>query len=452
MNSPLVLTCGLTQKAGAALGPLLEGCSVRALTDQELVAMIDSPPDPLPSIVFCGDDLKEPGPLEAAQLLRTVLPGAPVYLVLDSLPKLDRRQYIKNGFTDAFALRMDSKLLAQVVAESVGVARGIRAYRPVRLLEIAPGETLPFDTALYLPGNQKYLKLSNAGDPLDAERVARLREHGVRSLHVPLEHMKAYSEHSAARLRQIAATGGPGQQPSEKLTQAVRVLLTGVLTELDREGTFAEGRAVVAQASEIVNQYIKPTGSAPLLERIQALSDEGADAYCHSMNVSTIATLLAIGTGLANPEHLALAGLLHDIGLNQADEDLEAKDPHELSLQERVRLYQHVPDTLELIRKRKILLPTEASRAIAEHHERHDGSGYPDGRSGAKVCIEAQLLGIADSMDRATAAIPGRNFRSIREWVRVQRESLVDRLANREFETNLLTKVLNLFPPDSPGR
>ena len=428
------------------IAPLLAGCDVRRLTPNELVGLIDNPLEIAPAAVICGQELKDPPPLEAAQLLRSQLQDSPIYMIIDALPEMDRRSYIKNGFTDMFSLRLDMKLLTRAIAETAGVARGVRAYRQARLLDIEPGQSLEFDTAIYLPGNQKYIRLTQAGDSLDAERIDRFREHGLRSLYVPLDQMKAYNAYAASRLRSLAVPGGGPAVPHEKLVHSVRELLSGVVMELEREGTFAEGRAVMTQAGDIVKQFIKPSSSNSVYDRIMALSDEEADAYCHSMNVSTIATLLALGTGLANPEHMALAGLLHDAGATKEDADLEAREPSTLGLQDRVRLYKHVPETLEIIRKKKILLPTQSTRAIAEHHERYDGSGYPDSKVGAKICKEATLLGIADTLDRATAAVPGRYWQSIPVWVRMQRERLAKGAKSSEFDPDVLAKVLALFP------
>jgi len=444
----VVLCCGLTEKASQAVAPLLAGCEIRMLDENGLVALVEAPLDPTPALILCGEMLRDPGPLEAAQLLRSQCREGSIYFVIDGLPTADRRHYIKNGYTDAFSVRLDQRLMRTAVAEAVGTALGVRAFRPVRLLEMEPGQTLPFDTALYLPGNQKYIRLSAAGDPLDADRAARLKEHGVRSLHVPLDQIREYNAHTASRLQVFAGMGRPGQ-PSEKLQGAVRALLTSVLTELDREGTFPEGRASLNQATEIVKTFLRPPGStSSVYERILMLSDEGANAYCHSSNVATIAALIALGTGAANPDHMALAGLLHDVGLAHGDEDLEARDPASLSLQERVRLFQHVPDSLEIIRKRKILLPTEAARAVADHHERHDGSGYPDSKVGPKVSLEGQILGIADTLDRATAEIPGRTRVSIKDWIRGQRQGALGGGGPKAFEPGFLKKCLALFPKD----
>lgn len=48
------------------------------------------------------------------------------------------------------------------------------------------------------------------------------------------------------------------------------------------------------------------------------------------------------------------------------------------------------------------------SEVIRQHHERLDGSGYPDGIAGDQICIEAKVIAVADSYDAMTSDRPYR--------------------------------------------
>jgi hypothetical protein len=218
-------------------------------------------------------------------------------MVIDSLPDRERRLYIKNGFSDVFSLALDLPLLQQAIAEGVGVASGVRAYRPARLIDLEPGETLGFDTAIFLPGNNKFIRLSAAGNPLDEEMVGRLKERGVRALHVPLDQLREYRMYAAFRLQRLASLGGRPEDHEKRVT-AVRELIAGMVYDREAEDTIGSGRAVMSQATELVAGYIKATPSGAIYERILDLSDEGNAAYSHALNVSTVAALLAMGTAL----------------------------------------------------------------------------------------------------------------------------------------------------------
>jgi HD-GYP domain-containing protein (c-di-GMP phosphodiesterase class II) len=352
---------------------------------------------------------------------------------------------LKNGFSDVFSLRLDLPLLQRAMAESVGLANGVRAYRPARIIDLEPGETLGFDTALFLPGNNRYVRLSAAGDPLDEEMVLRLRQRGVRSLHVPLDQMRAYRDYTASRLKKLASAGA-APADSEKRVAAVRDLIAGLVYERETEDSIGSGRAVMGQATEIVADYIKGSPSGSIYDKILELSDEGNAGYSHSVNVSTVAALFALGTGLANPEHMALAGLLHDTGASAEDEQLEGLDESQLSAEQRAGLHFGPIRTLELIKKRKLILPTQVSQAIADHHERHDGRGYPEGKIGPRISTEAVLLALADDLDRVTQPVAGRPRKTVQDWVKLRRQAMSAGVGRCEFNPAIVAKVLELFP------
>jgi HD-GYP domain-containing protein (c-di-GMP phosphodiesterase class II) len=57
---------------------------------------------------------------------------------------------------------------------------------------------------------------------------------------------------------------------------------------------------------------------------------------------------------------------------------------------------------------RDIETPWPIAEIIAQHHERLDGSGYPEGLSGDQICLEARIVGVADVLEALTAHRPHR--------------------------------------------
>lgn len=117
-----------------------------------------------------------------------------------------------------------------------------------------------------------------------------------------------------------------------------------------------------------------------------------------------------IGIGLHYPdkelERLALAGLLHDIGMWTLPASLIGK-AGSLTEEERVALRAH-PE-----RGRRILAGLGSScewlsTISAQEHERWDGSGYPCRLKGAQIAEQAQIIGVADVLDALITARPYR--------------------------------------------
>ena len=114
----------------------------------------------------------------------------------------------------------------------------------------------------------------------------------------------------------------------------------------------------------------------------------------------TAAYCALVGQALALPDEeihdLKLAGLLHDIGLLCVDEQLLAR-PDLWDAAAYAHIQSHPRLGVELLRPFAFL--SSAALAIAHHHERWDGSGYPYGLRRDFIPIPARILAIADAYD-----------------------------------------------------
>jgi putative two-component system response regulator len=139
-----------------------------------------------------------------------------------------------------------------------------------------------------------------------------------------------------------------------------------------------------------------------LLKTIQSLITalEAKDSYTsgHSVNVARTARKLGWALHLSEKDlfTLELAALLHDIGkIGMPDSILNKKTS--LRDAEYITAKKHTVIGSEIVGKIDEL--KEVASIIRHHHERYDGSGYPDGLSGEVIPIFARILAIADSYE-----------------------------------------------------
>jgi putative two-component system response regulator len=138
-----------------------------------------------------------------------------------------------------------------------------------------------------------------------------------------------------------------------------------------------------------------------------ALSIEGKDPYTegHCERLSDYSALLAEKIGLGSEEVTALhrAAIVHDIGKVAVPDSVLLK-PARLTPAEQAIMREH-PVIGERICKPlksfRTVLPT-----IRHHHEKLDGTGYPDGLKGSQIPISARVLQIADVFDALTTVRP----------------------------------------------
>lgn len=147
---------------------------------------------------------------------------------------------------------------------------------------------------------------------------------------------------------------------------------------------------------------------------------EGGHALEHAVTVSLLATGISCKAGLSELDQRvsAMAGLLHDIGELYIDPAYMVRGKRLLPHEWAHRVVH--PHTGQLLIDELEAFPAAVGRAVAEHHERVDGSGYPRRSAGSALSVAGQSLSIAEtvaamlsgerSLDRAALAlkiIPG---------------------------------------------
>jgi putative two-component system response regulator len=153
-----------------------------------------------------------------------------------------------------------------------------------------------------------------------------------------------------------------------------------------------------------IKRHVDEMDSASAIIRTLAVMVETRDGHseghCHRM--AHYATALGRAIQLAEPDLQCLyrGGFLHDIGMLAIPDSL-LRTPGPLKPEEYELIRSHTVVGDELCSRLRSL---QAIRPIVRsHHERQDGSGYPDGLKGDEVPLLAQIIGIADAFDAITS-------------------------------------------------
>ncbi len=136
---------------------------------------------------------------------------------------------------------------------------------------------------------------------------------------------------------------------------------------------------------------------------------EAKDPYTagHQRRVTQLALAIAAGLGLDAPrkDALRLAGLMHDIGKVAIPAEILVK-PTQLTETEYALIQTH-PETAWNILS-QIEFEGSVATIVRQHHERTDGSGYPDGLRGEEILLEARILAVADTVEAMSSHRPYR--------------------------------------------
>ena len=190
---------------------------------------------------------------------------------------------------------------------------------------------------------------------------------------------------------------------------------------------------------------------------------DAKDTYTrgHSDRVSYYAAQLArrMGKGEEYCEQVRLAGLFHDVGKLSIPDEILLK-PERLTDEEYQVIKSHPKNGVELLSVISHFRP--ALPAILNHHERIDGSGYPNGLRGEQIPEEARIVAVVDTFDAMTSD------RQYRKALTVQRameelnrykgtqldaqvvDAFLDMIQNQDF-WNTMQKELTECPPPITG-
>jgi len=138
-----------------------------------------------------------------------------------------------------------------------------------------------------------------------------------------------------------------------------------------------------------------------------------------------------------DPDDARRVGLAYDIGFLDISDDIFHQS-HELSEEQYAIVKTHTERGLKLL-KHAELTPVFVD-GILYHHERLDGSGYPEGREGENIPLIARVIAASDFFDAVTSARPHRPALTVASAI-----SMMEKLADKLFDRNVFNVITQLF-------
>lgn len=176
---------------------------------------------------------------------------------------------------------------------------------------------------------------------------------------------------------------------------------------------FADQAAVAIDNAQLFddlqrkNRELEEAYQATLEGWISALDMRDKETEGHTQRVTVLTQRLARFMGVGDEEmvHITRGALLHDIGKMAIPDSILLK-PGALTDEERELIKQHPQLAFDMLRRIEFLRP--AIDIPHYHHEKWDGSGYPDGLKGEEIPLAARIFPVVDVWDALTSDRPYR--------------------------------------------
>ena len=246
-----------------------------------------------------------------------------------------------------------------------------------------------------------------------------------------VEEVRAAVEHE---LLESIEEVGPTRVDTEEEILRARLICNRAVREVSnlfretRLGQAVRPASLLPVADEIATSVERNPGVLTALLRLRR---QDSYTYMHSVSVGALMVGLGLQLGLPADQRseLGLAGLLHDIGKLGIELDLLNKKAR-LSDEEFEHLRRHAAYGHSLLVKGQA---SASALAVARHHhERADGSGYPDRLAGDAIPLAARMAAICDVYDATTSNRPYKDawppayaLRKMAEWSHSQYDKRV---------------------------
>ena len=285
------------------------------------------------------------------------------------------------------------------------------------------------------------MEIAQTGLVTNRQQVDALIRRGVLTVRVDLARSKLPGieqvvspspAHSAGSARP-AGSGEGRALKIRRLYQEARELQGKFIRHL-KAGEPIDITPLAAVAEEMVDTMFTHGDAMLCLARIRA-----KDAYLmeHSMNVAILLANFGRYLGLERSvlKELTLGGLLHDVGKIMTPDEVLNK-PGKLTDEEFGVMRQHVVHSYDILSNTAGITPTMLEVA-ANHHERLDGTGYPQRLKGDQLSLYTRMSGIVDVYDAVTADRVYKQGMQPTQAFRILLKGI-----NQHFDAELVTKFI----------
>jgi len=230
-------------------------------------------------------------------------------------------------------------------------------------------------------------------------------------------------------------SGMTAQQRAEQIHRHSRTMMKRLLESPSADNIRASKQAIF----EISDLVLSDSDTAQNLLR---LTHHDFYTYTHSVNVGVLSIMLAkvrYGGSDAHDMHELAAGFfLHDLGKVKVDAAVLNK-PARLSDAEMKHMRIHPYQGYKLLQQAGEL-SEECRIIVMQHHERHDGNGYPKGLRGDEIHEYGRICCIADVFDALTAERSYKVAMTPFDALKLMKEKMAD-----QFEPQLFAQFVQLF-------
>jgi HD-GYP domain-containing protein (c-di-GMP phosphodiesterase class II) len=267
----------------------------------------------------------------------------------------------------------------------------LKDFRNINLPENLPTQTLPFDLFVYF--KNQYLCYRKSESEISKQLVQKLRNQSISQLFCRSEQVKDYFKFINNSMEQICNVNSETTTVQDKL-DSIQISTLNSIKYIAENPTDKYAYQMSRKSTAYLMSLLR--SHPEVLENVLKNDLKEDTVFLHSKNVASLASCVSRKAGAKKEtlEYIALAGLLHDIGISQLDENTKELFylGNSAGKDTRYREYMKHGKNLELLLSNTDFVPKPVSDLIADHEHTLKTKG--------NLNLFAQILSMCDKFDK----------------------------------------------------
>lgn len=362
--------------------------------------------------IYLDPDLSGGRSIEILKFIKLNYPAIRVSMIYEDKAREQKFQFLKPslkdvGIAEEFTISLSLKLaltnpaVALIAPEQkADLGATDKDFVAIPIESFTEKNLAIFDYFIRQKENQ-YVKVISKDEVIDNVRIATYHDRGMKSIYLKIKDRRAYIKMMNGILRITQSDlKGHFRETIMSSSNLSELLLTEIHTEGLSDQMVAECKTYCDNLANLIKTNYR-------LGKVNELFLEmDMTKLSHSFLVTFLSTLICKNldwAGAKTVETTAMGALLHDIGIQLLPEELQEKDPENMTKDELEKYQEHPRLGADLLLNNPNINP-QVTQIVYQHHENNLGTGYPNMMSASKIYPLAKIVGLAEELAESMIA------------------------------------------------
>ena len=285
----------------------------------------------------------------------------------------------------------------QTIEDFLGALKDGRDYIPIQVSSLRLDTVTDFDLYLQASPGEPAVLYAERTIPFTEESRKRLEENRILNLFISSQQLPEYRSYIEKNMQNILTDVSVRiEDKSQLLHLTAQSVVQDVLSATDLKEGIDRGHELIVHTVDFL------FGQRDSLRHLVECASTQYEIYSHSINVCVMGLALAQRMGYTAQDLIQFGhgAMFRDIGLMKIDDSI-VNNPGRLTLTEYEKIQQHTIYSEEILKEMGV--DSEIALDVARHHhEKLNGTGYPDKLKGTEVSTLVRICNVIDIFDALT--------------------------------------------------